>query len=178
MFVPMMAIIKHTRPISLTAFPLQRTQRLYLCLAVNWSGSIQKKSQPLMKRQYPGKRQNYAKFCTGSKYGEKRSSGERKKRIKGRGRMCGPWQIWKMASWLSNKWPNILMWELSAYMCTRVCISVWGAAFKARLNLLFVPLYCVNMVPLSCIIGPQSDIGTCFSVVSRPLMILSPHKRA
>lgn len=112
----MMAIIKHTRPISLTAFPLQRTQRLYLCLAVNWSGSIQKESQPLMKRQYPGKRQNYAKFCTGSKYGEKRSPGERKK-ITGRGRMCGLWQIWKMGSWLSNKWPNILMWALCAYMC-------------------------------------------------------------
>lgn len=80
MRVPTMAIIKHTRPISLTAFPLQRTQRLYLCLAVNWSGSIQKESQPLMKRQYPGKRLNYAKFCTGSKYGEKRLPGERKKK--------------------------------------------------------------------------------------------------
>lgn len=30
-----------------------------------------------------------------------------------------------------------------------------------------VPLYCVNMVPLSCIIGPQSDIGTCSSVVKK-----------
>lgn len=38
-----------------------------------------------MKRQYPGKRQNYAKFCTGSKYGEKRLSGERKKKTRAEG---------------------------------------------------------------------------------------------
>lgn len=76
---PVMVIIKHT---SLPASPVQHTHRLYLCLAENWSGSIQKQSQPLLKGECPGKRQKYAKFCAGSKYGEKRLSSERKRKKK------------------------------------------------------------------------------------------------
>lgn len=110
--VPLMAIIKHTHPTSLTAFSSTHRDCIFW-LAVNWSGLIQKESQPLMKRQYPGERQNYAKFSRDSKYGGKRSSAEWKHFLKnqGRGRLCGPWQIWKIVRWLSNKWPNILMWE-------------------------------------------------------------------
>lgn len=102
---------------------------------------------------------------------------KKKKKTKGGGECVDHdrYEKW-VAGWAIN---DQTFWcGKSVRTCAHVCISVWGAAFKPKLNLLFVPRYCLNMVPLSYIIGPQSDIGTCSSVVSRPLMILSPHKRA
>lgn len=52
-----------------------------------------------------------------------------------------------------------------------------GAVCKAKCNLLPVPLYCVNVVPLSCVTGLQSNIGTC-SFLVRLLMILSSQRES
>lgn len=63
-----------------------------------------------------------------------------------------------------------------AHVCTCVQVCKGQHSTPSLIWNIAVPLYCVNMVPLSSITGPQCDIGTCSSVVSRPLMIQPPHK--
>lgn len=141
-----MAVIKHTRPISLTAFSLQ--QRLYLCLAVNRSGSIQKESQPLMKRQYPGKRTKLCKITAPPP-----NMGRKVRLVEGLDR----YEKW-LAAWAIND---------QTFWC-----GSWGRTSEGRRpksSLICCLCLCrVNMVPLSCVIRSQSDIGTCFCVVSSP----------